>query len=415
MTSGGASGFPFTAMFERRRSGDIVKAAVILCALAIAAWFAFVAAAPRMLPTPSIRRITFLADHPEAVLADATRELVERRGIVPSRTLDMVRAAARRAPLDARPYLILGHQALLDRENERALNILEAGQRLDPRQRLIHVLLLDRYLREGKLDLAGQQFAVIARLVGEAQPQAAGLLAQMMLNPETRAATLRTLRQDPGLERDVLIALARTNADPTLLFSVASPEAIATATTAGSWGTMLLTRLVERGQIPQARKIWRRLYAIPDNRAAELLYDPAIEGWPGSPPFNWSLAASSIGVADRQEGGIAVEYYGRESGELANQILVLPPGRYRLSFNAHAAAAPATDALTWNVACAGGTSSSLASLPMASLGVAPRRYSAEFVVPTRCDGQRLALSGSGAEFASTTRATITRLSITAVR
>lgn len=401
-------------MNRLRTPTGLVKAAFILALLISVGWLALTSAMIQSVSGSAgpKRRGTF-ADSPEVVLANATRALVTQRGILSPATLAAVRRAAAVLPLDARPYLILGHQAILDRQDARALRMLEAGQRLDPRQRIIHVLLLDRYLRSGQLDKAGDQFGVLARLVDAAQAQIATLLASMIVQPETRAAALRTLRADPALEQVVLVALARTNVDPATLFAIASPAAKATATRPGAWGTTLLQRLADAKRLPEAKPLWQRLYSVPADKAAALLYDPAFQGWPGGPPFNWSIGSSSFGGVDRHDGGMTIEYYGRDTGELAGQALVLPPGRYRFSLAASdSATATAKPALSWTVRCVGGEDQALSTLLLDRLGTAARRYRMDFTVPSSgCAGQRLALTGMAGEFPSTTRATIDHLSL----
>ena len=66
-------------------------------------------------------------------------------------------------------------------------------------------------------------------------------------------------------------------------------------------------------------------------------------------PFNWALTSSTVGLAERQPGGrLHVIFYGQEDGALARQLLVLPPGRYRLSMRLRGGSTQAK-ALNWNL------------------------------------------------------------------
>ncbi|WP_242137996.1 hypothetical protein [Sphingomonas sp. TREG-RG-20F-R18-01] len=367
-------------------------------------------AAVRILPpeTPVVRQ---LAPHnPDLVLQRATLALVKQRGILDAKTLAAVRRAALAAPLDARPYLILGHQQLLDGQPQRAVATLEAGQRLDPRQRVIHLLLLDRYLRTGQFDKAATQFAVSARLVGSAGEQIAAAMAQMSLAPATHDAVRQTLRTDPGLERGVLVAMARSKTDPSTIFGLASPAALRDAGTSDSWGPALIARLAQQDRYADARAVWQRVYRLSPAQAATPVFDPAFQKLPGSAPFNWTLASGTLGAADVQNRALNIDYYGRDSGELASQLLVLRPGSYQFGVTLEGSKTAAGSSLAWTLQCATGGKAQLLKLVLAGTGT-PHRAAARFTVPANCPAQRLALIGEAGEFPVPINATLRDLDL----
>ena len=383
----------------RRKAGlrGLVTGALLTIAGLLVGWLCVRETLVRVLPAASSDLLAIAAHDPDIVLERASAALVRQRGILAPATLDAVRAAAAAAPLDARAYLILGHQQLLDDQPRRAVATLEAGQRLDPRQRLIHILLLDRYLRTRHYADATAQFSVLARLMGQTQAPIATAMAAMMLDPETREAARRALATDPDLERAVLIALARSDTPATTVVALASPAARASAGNAQSWGPVLVTRLVERGRFAAARAVWQRINDLPDAAAAAAIFNPGFAASPASAPFNWTLAAGGLGAADSAQGGLAVDYYGRDSGDLAGQLVLLAPGRYRFSVVVDPGKTDAAARLAWTLACAGGNGTALMTAPVAA-GVARRRISADFTVPAGCPAQALALHGDAGEF-----------------
>ena len=116
-----------------------------------------------------------------------------------------------------------------------------------------------------------------------------------------------------------------------------------------------------------------------DGRSPALLFDPDFSQPEPSPPFNWALTSSTVGLAERQPGGrLHVIFYGQEDGALARQLLVLPPGRYHLSMRLRGGSTQAK-ALNWNLTCPG-AQEALASVPLdlaASRGLT-------FEVPANC-------------------------------
>jgi hypothetical protein len=115
------------------------------------------------------------------------------------------------------------------------------------------------------------------------------------------------------------------------------------------WLRVLLTNLVASGDYGHARAIWSSVGA--GHRSAGLIYDAGFSEPQAPPPFNWSFASASVGLAERQPGGkLHVIFYGNEDGPLASQLLLLSPGTYRLQMQIVGAAVH-PETLHWSVRC----------------------------------------------------------------
>ena len=384
-----------------------VAAAFVLGAIGLlVAWLCVRTTVVALLPpgTPAVAGIA--PGSPAVTLDRATLALGQKRGLLggPHRgfdaaTLASVRRAAANAPLDARPFLILGYQQLSEGKVPRATRSLEAAQRLNPRNRLVHLLLLERYLLTNRFADAAAQFSVLSRLVGQAQPTIATAMAQMLLEPTMRDAARRTLRTDPVLERSVLTALAKGSTEPDDIFALAGPVALADAGREGSWGQILVTRLVRDERFATARDVWQRIHRLPAAAVAAPLFNPSFGPVQASAPFNWTLTAGGLGAADPRAGTLTIDYYGRDSGDLARQLLVLAPGRYRLAFTTMGGKPDAASRLFWTVTCAGEGGAVLTNV---AVPTAPgtRRAEGAFDVPAGCSAQTLVLRGEAGEFPS---------------
>jgi hypothetical protein len=379
------------------RPRGLITAIALLIGGLLVAWACVRATIVRMVPSDLPELVQLVPHHPEVVLANATAALVKQRGILAPETLAAVKRAAQDVPLDVRPFLILGHQQLLDDQPQRAVLTLQAGQRLEPRDRLIHVLLLDRYLRTNRYEEAAVQFSVASRLVGEAQGPIAAAMAQFSLEPATREAVRRTLATDAALERSVLSTLAKSNTPAATIFALASPGAMRDAANAGSWGPILISRLVDKENYSAARTAWQRIYHLDAVRSRGPVYDAGFAGLPGSPPFNWTLTGNSLGAADFLGGTLSVDYYGRDTGELASQLLLLTPGSYRFAVTVEGAKTGAGPWLSWSLRCVSGSKAELMSLAVISNGTR-HRVGAGIVVPSGCPAQQLALIGNAGDF-----------------
>ncbi|MBH9538431.1 tetratricopeptide repeat protein [Novosphingopyxis sp. YJ-S2-01] len=347
--------------------GAVTAFLLFLAGLALA-WCCFQTSVSRVLPATSPLSLALDPENPRITLGLAIAKVAQvkpgSKATLDEADLEAVRRVAATEPLNEQPYLILGRQNAIDGDSERATSLLEAGQRLDPRNRLIDAFLLERYLLDQQYEKAAEQFSLLSRLVGRANTPITKALVAMATDPRTLPAVRRTLQTDPALEQRVLLALANGDAEAARIFDLASPTAIKNAGAEGSWGPALIGRLVSNGRYRDARAIWRRIYQIAEAQAAAPIYNSDFERTVGSPPFNWTLTANSLGAADPGKQGLSVEYYGRESGSLASQTLVLKPGRYRLTFASEGGKSNTASGLFWRISCATGKNASLINLPV---------------------------------------------------
>ncbi|HEX8839775.1 MAG TPA: hypothetical protein VF750_04825, partial [Sphingomicrobium sp.] len=115
---------------------------------------------------------------------------------------------------------------------------------------------------------------------------------------------------------------------------------------------------------------------------------------------NWELTSSAVGLAERQPGGrLHMLYYGQQDGILATQLLLLPPGPYRLSMQLLGDKARAT-ALNWSIWC------DKAAEPISSVTLDAAARGWQFTVPPSCAAQWLRLSGAAGELPQQVDATI---------
>lgn len=405
-------------------SRGIVSALILAVAGLALAWTCIRVTITEVLPAQSPAFMRIAPDDAHGVLTRATLALAGsidprdpmsigfgRKSLDPA-TVAAVKRAAMQLPLDERPYLILGNQQLVHGQTDRGIRSLEAGQRLDPRNRLIHMALLVQYLTTNRFGPAAQQMSVLSRLIGRIQPFVATALAQMLLMPETEAAAKRALRTDLDLERSVLIALAKGETPPDRIFALASPRALASAGKSDSWGPALVSRLVDADQFTEAHQVWQRIYHLPEAAVTVPIFNPQFRQTSASPPFDWTLTAGGLGAADPQNGELAVDYYGRDSGNLASQTLILTPGRYQIYFATEGGKPNAASRLFWGVACATGDKTILVNVAVPTTP-GSHRASGTFAVPATCPAQTLTLRGEAGEFPSPISLTIKGLVIRA--
>jgi hypothetical protein len=322
---------------------------------------------------------------------------------VSAETLARIYAASRKAPLSPDPFLVRGVQAQMNRDLGLAERAFQAARLRDPRSLPARYFLADLYLRNGDARRGLPEIAVLARLVPQGASKVAPYVASYAQNRANWPILRDLFRDEPALEDASLMALAEDPKNADTVLALAHPERRNAAT---PWLSILVDRLTKAGDFRRARQIWSDVSGARLAPGA-LVFDPGFTQADAPPPFNWALTSSTVGLAERQQGrGLHVMFYGQQDGVLASQLLVLPPGRYRLSTNAPNAPEGAS-ALRWTLVCAR-DSSTLASVPLDQ--AMARGW--QFQVPPSCAAQRLELFGTSSDVARQTDLTIRSIELT---
>lgn len=342
--------------------------------------------------------------HPESETALAMTEIGRAaRGGKPvsPKVFAMVRGAAIKAPLAPEPFLVRGVQAQLAGNARLAIDAFAAAAQRDPRSLPAHYFLADELFRSGETRRGLNEVGILARLAPGGAASLAPYVAAYARDPRTWPQLRELFRSEPSIEQAALTALAADPANANTILALAGEHG---RRADAPWLQPLLNSLVTAGQFAKAREVWASVSNI---ASAGGIYDPAFSKPAASPPFNWTLMSSTVGLAERRSGGgLHVIFYGREDGLLAQQLLVLPPGTYRLAIslfgnpvNGHA--------LNWSVRC-NGSQAPLAALPID----AAASHALTFAVPTGCMAQWVELSGVSPDVAQQSEVTIRSVALT---
>lgn len=347
------------------------------------------------------RRAGFAAalwpEHPEVqrsiVMAEVGAAAALRHEPSPATLLRLERMA-NAAPLAVEPYLVQAAIALKTGHNRHAEELLVAARNRDPRSIAAHFLLADLYLRTGRLELGIAELALFSRFVPGAVEKLAPLLAQYSRMADALPQFKRMIAIYPGLEAPLLNQLATDTRNVDLILALATPRG--SADEPAGWEQVLLAKLVEEGNYQRAYSVWVRLSRV-SATARSHLFNPRFARSSAPPPFNWSLASGSDGVAEAQGEGLRVLYFGRSDQVLASQLTLLPPGTYRLGVDVMSQ----TDVrnVSWTVTCLPSMRQAL-ELPLGQ-GRDTRSVSRLFRVAGDCAAQRFELKGFARDFAKT--------------
>ena len=381
---------------------------VVVLALLLAAQVvrnSAVAALSEFHPTSAAR---FWAGHPTVELSlgllDIGRASHARERVSPS-SFAMIDDAASKSPLSPEPFLVHGVQARLAGDTDAARRDFVAAQWRDPRSLPAAYFLAEYYFRGGRPIEGLRQTAILARLSPGGISTVAPYVAAYAQNRSNWPQIRDLFKSEPSIEDDVLSALAQNPANTEAVLALADASH---RRSDSPWVAALLHGLADAGQYSRARAIWAAVGGVRSG-PAELIHDANFEDAKAPPPFNWALTSSTVGLAERQHGQrLHAIFYGSEDGALASELLLLPPGTYRIQFRLGPSALH-PEAISWSLRC------DKADDPFATIAVdAAANRGWEFQVPANCQAQWLELSGRSGDIAQQSDVTITGLRLVKV-
>lgn len=347
----------------------------------------------------------FWPGHPAAELSSAMTDIGRSARVGRSVGGDVfakIDAAALKAPLAPEPFLVQGVRAQLAANGAAALQAFSAAQRRDPRSMPAAYFLADYFFRSNQPIEGLKQIALLARLSPTGIQALAPYVAAYAQNRANWPQIRQLFQSEPMIEEPVLVTLA-TN--PGSVDTVLALAGAADRSATSQWLPTALRTLADAGQYARARSIWAQFSGARVGPGT-WLYDARFADATAPPPFNWSLTSSTVGVAERQRGGrLHVLFYSQEDGVLASQLLVLPPGNYRLSMNLSGDLQHASSML-WSIRCDKAPN----GIGEVTLDVAAAR-GWNFQVPAGCAAQWLELSGRSSDIPQPADLTIQSLKL----
>ena len=358
--------------------------------------------------TQPVRAAAVWPDHPLVQLKIGLEEI----GIASARgqaatpaQVDRLRRASLLAPLRPEPFLVHGVAAGLAGNQAVAGRAFAAAIRRNPRSISAHYFMADHYLRAGNSERGLAEITTLARLVPSTRGDVSTMLGTYAKSSGAAPRVKAMLRNHPELEPVILSKLATDPANAELVLYLSNGD-VGERSQIAHWQATMVGSLVEAGNYEQAHRLWRRLAKV--DAAQGLLFNPKFADTTAPAPFNWTLASAATGLAEPQNGGLHLLYYGRENMLLASQLLRLDPGRYTLSFRISVGEGDAAP-LAWTLICLPGKQ----SIMTVNLGQAAKANGAEsgFVVPTGCQAQQLELKGVAPDFPETADVSLTGLAV----
>jgi hypothetical protein len=338
-----------------------------------------------------------------ALSAIAQARIIAAGGHVDDRAGALLGTALRRAPRRAEPLILAGLAASDRGDLARAERLMAAARARDPRAAIVRSWRLDHFMRTGEYAAALGEVGPVLRLRPRSQGPILAILAALLETSGGTTALRGALAREPDWRATFFTTAAQYGADPAALAGLLSlmPPARDVAA-ARIEQSAVLRALIDRGDYAGAYRMWRGFLPAAYRGPIAGLYDPRFAGWPGAPPFTWSLQPGADGVAriDAPSGDAARPVLtlgagGTGAAVLAEQYAIVDPGDYALSVVARRIGYGRTR-LAAGIVCTS-DASILATLPLEA--VAPRftLYRVAAKVPARCGAIRVQFAAAAGE------------------
>lgn len=308
----------------------------------------------------------------------------------------LARDALRRAPFDVRAVRVLGMSAARTDRAALADNLVTLAGNWSLRDDPAHAWLIETRLQQGSLGSAMAHADTLARRREDLYPQLFNMFeTAAKLDPRAAPPLVGLLAQNPPWRYAFVDHLQKSRDGLALAVALAEPlERTSTGRLTNDELYELYSGLIDQGFTPTAAELRRRLQRPP---TMPFVFNGAFAEAAGVAPFDWKLSngpgvSAAFAPDDVRQGqsALRVSYDGFAVSTVAEQLVVLPPGRYKLTGERRTEAGRGPSRLSWVVLCRSGVE--LGREPATAQSSAWEQLALEFTVPDLgCDMQWIRL------------------------
>jgi tetratricopeptide (TPR) repeat protein len=342
--------------------------------------------------------------------------------LVPGRSVspDLARLARETAlaePLAFEPFFVQGRAAEQAGRLPQAISLMEEARRRRRNFAPTRLELAAYYTRAGRLAETLGEVEVVLRLRPEATAPVMAELAKLTSTRDGRHVLAQALAQQPSW-RDAFFATARNRAirPEDALALLEEARALQPQGQHRLERQLYVASLVQAGQVQRARQLWLAMLPEAERPRHVLMGNAGFRGRPVGEPFGWTLNSVDVGRAEIKGANTAqpylsVDYFGGSNAVLAEQLLALPAGAYRLRYALAGESGSTSSRLFWSLICYPDGPMLLRN-EMNRVTASYKPQQAAFVVPASgCGGQRLRLMAEAGDVPATVNLRIAGLEI----
>ncbi|MDY6922408.1 MAG: hypothetical protein SWI22_00415 [Pseudomonadota bacterium] len=329
----------------------------------------------------------------------------------------LARESLARAPFSVRALRVIGLAEARAGREAAANDILTLAGNWSLRDDPAHAWLVDHRLKRGDYASAFAHADTLVRRREDIRPQVFRLFTVAATHDTARALpeVARLLALGPPWRQTYLDSLYENVEGLQVAVNLAVLLQHTKAPLSNAELTQFYMHLLDKGQIQAVRTVRERL-----NRPPAAPISNGGFGDPAAPqPFQWRLAQEVGAVVEivpdeirPSDPALRIAYDGYSTVQFAEQLLLLSPGRYRLTAQVRAEAGEPSEHLIWSVTCAPGDLRILSAPAIGPSATAWGPLSLDFTVSEACVGQWLRLESRGGDRRKSNVAWIDRVAIT---
>jgi len=306
------------------------------------------------------------------------------------------REALRNNPLLPEALTLLARASEHQGDIDRATRLMGLATRVNLRDSISQLWLLDKDLRGGRVNSVLSRIDVLLR-GSHAVDLIAPAFPPILTHEPFRVGYVKLLRTNPRWRKIWFVDLLRRADDlSALTYLLAELQADEPGPTEEEL-QVILTRLTRAGMFDEAHDIWVR--SLPSDRRdeADLLYNERFRYPLTDLPFDWVIEpVSNAQVRVETQNGartINVDFFGgRVNFDHVSHLLNLTPGPYRFQGRERSQDLQNERGLRWRITCVGDDAETLGATDLVSGDTPWRPFSVDFIVPTgKCPYQKLVL------------------------
>jgi hypothetical protein len=310
----------------------------------------------------------------------------------------LAKSAIDRDPVDVSAYSALALAADGRGDQARAARLMELAHTVSRRDWKTELWLISQAIRDEDYGAAVRHFDIAMRTSDRGVEDLMPLLVAATEDRHMIQALVPVLDREPEWKSSFLMSLAIGSPSAANVVELSRGRLDPRKADERAVLARLIERLVGEGQNDLAWSVYRVARPGTPDRMANTLRDTRYGAGDGFPPLDWQLAdepqLSALREArrDGQDGfALALIAEGGQTGEVARQVLRLPPGSHTLQFVAGTIPAEPADRPQLRLACAGASTPFFETRPPAT-GEEPRRVRANFSVPAGCRWQTFSIA-----------------------
>lgn len=330
------------------------------------------------------------------------------------------REALARAPFNAASLRVVGLSEARAGQEAQADELLTLAGNWSLRDDPSHAWLVDYRLRRGDYVSSFAHADTLARRREALRPGIFRLFTTAATADTQRALPViaSLVAAKPPWRQDYLDSLYASDEGLRVAINLAIVLQAGDAPLTNAELRQLYLYLVDRGLLDGARTVRERL-----NRPAmsTLVANGSFDDASSPEPFQWRIAQGAGIVAEilnddvrTGDPALRVSFDGYTEETIAEQLLFLSPGGYRLAFEARNESGDASRNLRWSITCVPGDRVALSAPAAPAQADVWTVGAAQFTIPQDCGGQWLRLESVPEERRSSTTAWFDRMAISRV-